>query len=151
MRRMTLFTALLGSAVLLAACGPSAAPAASSQRGQADKYIETFNADMPAWTAAGEAAAKCPDTDLACFRSAVQQVHDANQKMQQDLAALPVPRCIQGGAGAVSQTLSAADQAIHEMMDGIDRNDANLLTKGANDMTAAGTQFGAVTVSDKTC
>lgn len=151
MRRITLFTALFGSALLLAACGLSTAPAASNQRTQADKYIATFNADEPALTAAAEAITKCPNTDIACLRAAIQQVHDANQKIQQDLAALPTPKCIEGGAGVVKQALTATDQATHEMMDGIENNDANLVIKGANDMAAAGNQFDAADVSDKSC
>ena len=117
---------------------PTAAPTAAPQSATnaVDAYKQVVANDLPGFQAAGQAVTNgCTGDALrqgtdAC-RAALQSMDDSVQHFQSDLAATPVPACLQPADAEIRSSLALYHEGIQKGLQGIDNEDLGAIVQSA--------------------
>jgi hypothetical protein len=128
----------LPTAPAIGAPAKPAPPTAAPQDGTAavDAYKQVVANDLPGFQAAGQTvAASCAANalrqDADTCRAALQSMDDSVQHFQSDLAATPVPACLQPADAEIRSSLALYHEGIQKGLQGIDNEDLGAVVQSA--------------------
>jgi hypothetical protein len=127
-----------------ATAAPTAAPNAAPQSGTdaVNAYRQVVANDFPRFQAAGQTVANSCTADAlrqgsAACRAALQSMDDSVQHFQTDLAATPVPTCLQPADAEIRASLALYHQGIQQGLRGIDNQDVIAVAQAAATLSDA--------------
>lgn len=120
------------------------APTAVPQTGTnaIEAYRQVVASDFPGFQAAGQAVASSCATDAlrqdpATCRAALQSMDGSVQRFQSDLAATPVPACLQPADAEIRTSLALYHEGIQKGLQGIDNQDLGAVIQAAATLDVA--------------